>query len=482
MNQPNIVLILSDQHNSSVLAYKGDQYIRTPNLDRLAANGVSFNQCYCASPLCVPSRMAFLTGQLPFKTNVFTNLQSLHSDRATIAHTITNAGYETVLAGRMHFTGDDQHHGFEKRLVGDVTPYYQGYDFMEDSFESMYDAFLPGVQGLKKSGAGMSSIYHYDNEVVKETKAFLKDREVDRPLFLTVGLSAPHPPFVAEKEAYDYYYERLPEAENSEKFDENKHQALKDYVQCRKINLIEKDDFKRIRAAYYGLVDFMDQNVGKILEAVEATVGLENTVVIYASDHGEQMGNNGMVWKGTFLDSSAKVPLIIAYPKAFLSNQSVEDPTSLLDLSKTILTLASAESLPDMDGSDLSDYLSVKDYNVEHKTVIGQIGTYPKMFVPMAMVRRDQYKLIKYHSYDTPSLFDLAQDPNEESDLGGYPNYQDIVRDLSAILNEQWDSQSVDDYCKSMDGHYSIINQWSHKTRYEKKVNWKTSPGSNFVE
>ena len=118
----HIVFLFSDQHNPNVAGFAGDPWVRTPNLDRLAASGTVFGNCYCASPLCVPSRAAMLSSRLPSNTGIINNFQCLPSDRVTFVHSLAIAGYDTVLSGRMHFIGPDQRHGYEKRLVGDITP------------------------------------------------------------------------------------------------------------------------------------------------------------------------------------------------------------------------------------------------------------------------------------------------------------------------------------------------------------------------
>lgn len=481
MEKPNIVIILSDQHNAGILGCNGDRYIKTPHIDKLAANGVNFRSSYCPAPLCVPSRMSFLTGRLPYKTKVFNNHQALHSDNPTLAHTITNAGYETLLAGRMHFTGEDQHHGFEKRLVGDLTPFYQGYDSMTESFGDLFDAFLPGPAGIKKSGAGMTSISHYDKAVVEETETFLKSRSDERPLFLTVGLSAPHPPFICEKDAFDRYYNTLPEWEEPEDSEKNIHPALKDYRTLRKMDLVKKKDLRRIRAAYYGLVEMLDKNVGRILKIVQETLGLDNTIIVYTSDHGEQLGTHNLIWKGTFLENSVKIPMIISAPQHYLQSAVVDDPVSMLDLTNTLVSAAEAEELPDGDGVSLIDYLTVKDHKIAERPIVSQLGNYPRKFVPMAMIRKGKYKLIYYHGYQNPSLFDLSQDPNELNDLGKENAYAGVVKELNKELHRNWNGKEVDEHCKMAYKHYEILDKWSHTTHFSKKENWKVPSEMNFL-
>ncbi len=482
MDTPNIVLILSDQHNANVLGYKDDQYIKTPNLDRLAQSGVSFDQCYCNAPLCVPSRTTLLTGQLPFKTNVYGNMQSLYSDHPTIAHAICNAGYETVLSGRMHFQGEDQHHGFEKRLVGDVTPFYHGYDFTKEAFEDLFDAFLPGPAGFKKHGAGMSSIYHFDNEVVKSSDIFLKERKDERPLFMTIGLSAPHPPFISEKESYQYYYDILPEPDLTDEFEKDLHPAIREFRNLRSLNTLKPEDIKSMRAAYYGLIEFLDTNVGRLIDSITTHLDIENTIIIYTSDHGEHMGNNHLIFKGSHLEDSVRIPMIVSYPEKYLQHTSIEEPTCMIDLSRTLLEMASAQPLPAMDGESLSDYLTCSKTNSEQRSIISQIGTYPKTFTPSAMIRKGDYKLISYHGYETPSLFNIADDPKEKDDLGTNEAYQELIQRLLSELNTKWDGQKVYDYCERAYEHYGILNEWSHTSKYEKRKNWKAIPGSNYYK
>ena len=144
MKQPNIIMVFTDQHNGRVVHAMGDPYVRTPNMDRMAENGVIFENTYCNSPLCVPSRSSMLSGLMPHKTKIFNNAQSLPSDKATFVHSLAAAGYETVLSGRMHFNGPDQRHGFEKRFVGDITTAALGVTFSKERYGYFDNCAMPG--------------------------------------------------------------------------------------------------------------------------------------------------------------------------------------------------------------------------------------------------------------------------------------------------------------------------------------------------
>ena len=208
--QPNIIYFFSDQHHFAKSGFMGDRFAVTPNLDSLAQNGVTLDTCYCNSPLCVPSRSSMLTGLLPSRTGILNNMQMLPSDRVTLAHSLTNAGYETVLAGRMHFTGYDQRHGFEKRLTGDITASFPGTDNEAEVYECLKGTSYQARIALELSGKGSSAVLKYDEGVISDTCAFLRDRKDKRPLFLLVGTYGPHCPYVAYEKWYDYYYEKLP--------------------------------------------------------------------------------------------------------------------------------------------------------------------------------------------------------------------------------------------------------------------------------
>ncbi len=482
MNKPNIVLFISDQHNPKVIGSNGNEVIKTPNLDKIYNNSMVFSNAYCGSPLCVPSRTSLLTGQYPMKNGVFINRQSLHTGRATIAHAINNAGYQTVLSGRMHFTGAEQHYGFEKRLVGDVTPIYHGFNYIEESFGELYRAFIPTEDGYIKCGSGDSSNYHFDQDVVDATREFLNNRKDKRPLFLTIGLSSPHPPYVCHEEAFDYYRRELPDTTQEFNTNINYHPAIQSFIDQRKLDKLTQEQILDIQAAYYGLVENLDDNIGKLHDAISTTLGMENTIFIYTSDHGDHIGSKNLIWKGTFFEDSVKVPLMISAGEQFSTGQIVDTPVSLVDLSRTLLDIADADPLPNMSGNSLLGVLEGKNELDENRAIISQIGNYPMSHIPSAMIRKGQWKLIAYHQYPMPSLYNLIEDPNEEHDLAEDPNHSAIVEKLITELSKHWNPSEVSKTCLSASKHYKILSKWSHQTKFEKKENWHPSDNKlNFV-
>jgi choline-sulfatase len=309
---PHVVFLFSDQHNPQVIGRAGDTHVRTPHLDQLMDEGTSFTHTYCPSPLCVPSRMATLSGLLPSRTGVFTNYHSLRSDQATFVHSLALAGYETVLCGRMHFVGPDQRHGYSQRPVGELTPVQWG-------AEGPSYGVLRGTPGqgrlvLEKSGPGDSLVLHYDQDVTDGACRFLHDYKQDKPLFLTVGWYGPHCPYVCPRDLFAHYHERLPLPEIPADDAALHHPALCRHQQARDCLNVPEDWVRRARAAYWGLTEILDRHIGRVMDAIDRTLGLDNTLVIYASDHGDTIGEHGLFWKTNYYEGSVRVPLIFRAP------------------------------------------------------------------------------------------------------------------------------------------------------------------------
>lgn len=489
MKKPNIVYIISDQHNASVMKTAGDAFVSTPNLDALADNGVRFDTCYCASPLCVPSRMSLLTGQLPQKCDVMSQQQILDSALATFAHSATAGGYQSILCGRMHFGGHDQYHGFEQRLVGDNGPKHHGRDraVLEKNFGDFATCVPQRRDNLKMAGSGSSAVYQFDNDVTHGAIEFLENRTDERPLLLTVGLFAPHPPYVAPKERFEYYKSVLPDPVISKEFRENMHPQTKLWLDSRDAYDVTMEEWRNMRAAYYAMVEFLDYNVGRVVETAKRILGEENTIFIYSSDHGEGMGINGMPWKLTFFDPSAKVPLILSCPSQYKSGLVVKEPMSLLDLTATMTAICQSPSLPHAFGMDLSNVLSGAETMADDRTIISQIGCHivsppAKPDIPGAMIRKGRYKLIKHHGFDLPQLFDMELDPLETHNLAQEHDYQTLVKNLSEELTLYWNEEQAHRTALDNMEHFKILTQWGQAMRTNLDEQWAVDTAVNYLD
>ncbi|MDP3387042.1 MAG: sulfatase-like hydrolase/transferase [Eubacteriales bacterium] len=480
--KPNIIFIFSDQHNASVMGNAADPYVKTPNMDWLASNGVKLDNCYCNSPLCVPSRMSILTGKLPLETGAMNNFQSLYSDTATLAHSINLAGYETVLAGRMHFCGPDQNHGYEKRFVGDVTPNYHRDETFKWIYENYGETMKQKRITLEKAGAGSSALYDFDREATAKAIDYMKNRTDERPLFMTVGLYASHPPFIADEEVFNYYFDLLPEISTPKEFKEKLHPAMQIWLKSRNIDDISPIDKKRMRAAYYALVEYLDSNLGAIIKGIEDSLGLENTIIVYASDHGESMGINDFYWKTTFFESSVKVPVIISYPKEYGVGEVIKETTCLADLTETFLEWSGGPKLPSTVGMSLIKALKKEEAIESDRSVISEIGSYPPAGdKPSAMIKKGKWKLVDFYGYDYPSLFNLEEDPLEINDLGSDQNYATVATQLKDELYRVWDPEKAYLYCNEAFENFKILKKWADTTHFEFPEVWRCKKGANYL-
>lgn len=490
----NIIFILSDQHNHSVMSCADDNFINTPNLDKLANNGTRFTNAYTNSPLCVPSRMSLLTGKLPLENRCLTNEGILDVSSPTYAHTINSAGYETVLSGRMHIYGCDQYRGNEKRLVGDTTSLNLGYDNISCNLGDKFrNSNLQKIECVNNSGGGNSVVQEYDNLVTKKTIEFLENRTDERPLMLTVGFYAPHPPFIADEERFRYFYNQLDDSVCDDAFEENIHPAISEWKRRRGVENITKEEFKRMRAAYYANVEMLDKNIGKIIDKAIET--LDNTVFIYTSDHGDSMGINNMLWKTTFFDSSVKIPMIISGNG--INNGLVNEPVCLADITSTLIDLAGARELPETYGISLKEVLSSSKKLNKNRSIISQLGTYGKntndLDMPSAMIQKNGFKLISFYGYKRVLLYNTDNDINCSNDLSSKEEYKQIKLDLLEELNQHWNEEEALNISKKHLENFTYLKEWANSTKFnlidmyydglnEKfKRNFRINKKSNYI-
>jgi choline-sulfatase len=350
MKRPNhIIFLLSDQHNADCMAWRGDPWLRTPAFDRLAAEGAACTSTYCGSPLCVPSRSSLLATRLPQATGVFTNDQCLPSDRIIFVHELGNAGYRTVLCGRMHFKGPDQRHGFHERLVGDIgDTNWSGRK--AGAGARAFGGYGAGHKVLAEAGPGRSRVMAYDEAVIDAACQRIADQPADEPLFLTVGTYGPHSPYVCDPERFAYYYEALPRL-SPEALPEELHPAVRDAYERMGMVSPDAEAMHRARAAYYGLVETLDGHLARLRAAAQAAFG-DEVLFVYSSDHGDMASSRGLFWKQNFYEGAVRVPLLVAGP-GISAGHRLAEPTSLMDLGVSLLSAAGAEAMIETDGENL---------------------------------------------------------------------------------------------------------------------------------
>lgn len=436
-DRPNILLIQSDQHSGQMMGCAEDDIVRTPNLDGLAENGVIFDNCQCGCPQCVASRMSMLTGRHCSDIDVWSNQCRLETDVPTFVHALGAGGYETVLCGRMHFNGPDQRHGYHKRIFGELSDHrYWGAPRADIGHIPLRTAGQCR-ESVETAGPGRTSYQAYDEEVVQRAGEFLDERNDERPLFLTAGFVLPHCPFIAEKERFEYYHERVGVPEVPEGYFQNMPEPMQKWRETRNITDLTDEEIRTARAGYYGLVEHFDSVIGRLLEALEQSSIADNTIVIYISDHGDAAGNNGLWWKSQFYDHAVGVPMIFSGP-GIPSGERVEQVVSLLDLGPTLTEMADAPPMRDISGQSMVSLMNGEDPTWRNEAFSEMINLGPTYPYPGRMIRKGPWKLIHYDGAD-PILFNLDEDPNEFVNRADDPECKGIRDYLHDRARHGWD-------------------------------------------
>ncbi len=447
--KPNFLIIMSDQHAQNLSGCYGNNKIATPNIDRLAQEGVVFENAYCPSPVCGPSRMSFMTGREPYQTKVWTNSHILGSDIPTFAHGLGQDGYDVILSGRMHFTGVDQRHGFQERIIGDVCT--------EDLGESLIKTCGPYLESIKQSGAGETSYMHYDEKVSETSVKFIKERiqtANPKPFCLTVGLVGPHCPYICPPEYFRKYYDDIDIPDLSGDDYEKLHPEIRRWMNKTSGRHVDREDIRRTRAGYFGLISYTDMLIGKIVNEVLHSELAENTVIIYLSDHGDMAGKHGLWWKWVFYDDSVKVPMIFYCPKLFRQRR-ISENVSLTNVANTILDIAGADSLPTPSGISLKQLLNGNSTSWNNN-VFSELCGEDEPDVIRRMIRKDQWKLIYYHGHSC-SLFNLETDPAEKNDLGKKHEYKLLREELLNQLFADWRPEEIIKQLKQKDEETKLL-------------------------
>jgi len=485
--QPDILLILSDQHAQRVAGCYGDAVAQTPALDRLAQEGVTFDACYTPSPVCGPARMAMLTGRDPNSTGCWTNNDVLPSDTPTYAHALAAAGYDTISIGRLHVLGPDQLRGFATRRVGDHSPNWPG--VARHDMGVLSRTHGPHRISLERSGTGNSAYQNLDEATLDATLAELdaiRDRRVAgdaRPFFMQVGFMLPHPPYVARPEDYDLFAGKVPPACLPPA--SPGHAWVDWWRKNRQLEDVTDAEADRARTAYYALVRRMDLHVGQVLDRL-AALGLDDdTLVVYASDHGDQLGKRRFWWTHTMYDDSARVPLIMRWPGRLPTSVRRGQNVSLLDVSAAFLDCAGATHLPNSTARSLLP-LAADNGAPWDDTVFSEYCASPDEpysggeWTLQRMVRSGRWKYI-HHDGFPDQLFDLETDPDEGSDLAADARFADVQERLHAKAVANWHPDAIRASMTARSRDREVMRRWATATQPDDTLRWHFSPDINWL-
>jgi len=461
---PNILLVMADQHRADVMGCAGDPTVHTPNLDRLAAEGVRFSRTSCQGPLCMPARASFLTERYVRDHGVYTNWAEVAPGTPTYLHALRAAGYHTAMIGKAHLTRDDvgdprhvdalaprlEDRGFaEVRETGDkfsIDPPNRYVDHLRD--RGLLDAYARHIadrsyHGTQESGRGATKqvpmwdatpsplplgdyidTWHGDLAV-----RWLEQYEGAAPFFAFVGFPGPHDPWDAPRAAVDAYAPgevtmpastRRPELNGTGAYG----RLLGAFLGLSDTETMTDAAIQGMRRAYAANVSIIDDALGRLLGVLEARGMLDDTWVLYTSDHGEMGGNHGLMSKCVLYDQSVRVPLIVR-PPGGCDARVVGDLVEHLDVPATVRALASAPSVPQSEGRSLLGYVNGNDPEARAVSVSENWG--------FAAFSTDRYKLVVDEDALSPcQLFDLHDDPDEDENRVADPECAAVLEELMA--------------------------------------------------
>ena len=444
MKPRNMLFIMSDEHNPRVLGCAGHPMIRTPNLDRLAARGVRFTDAYCNSPICVPSRASFHTGRYVHQIRFWDNAIAYDGSVPTWGHRIREAGHRVESIGKLHLQSAEIDNGFTKEHM----PLHV-VEGIGDPLGLLRDPLPVRKAALKlgeEAGRGNSSYQDYDQRITEAAEGWLKHRAVersDKPWVLFVSLVCPHFPLIARPEWYDLYPEdKVPWPLMYDAHERPEHPFVKAIRESMIYDKgFDKAKVRKALSAYFGMVSYVDHNVGRLLQTLQDTGLAESTRIVYTSDHGDNLGTRGLWGKSTMYEESVGIPMLMAGPEV-PEGVVCSEPVSLVDSFPTIrdcVGVAAAAADRDLPGAALLDVVAgrarARTVMSEYHAAGSATGTF--------MIRLGGFKYVHYIGMP-PQLFHLATDPHETRDLGEDPDYRGVIAEAEAALRKVVDPGAAD--------------------------------------
>lgn len=449
VDQPNVLILMSDEHSYRYMGYRercDHEPVHTPSLDRLAATGAYFSHAYAPVPLCTPSRMCIHTGRSAENCGAWTNSAILDPSLMTLPGYFAAHGYETCHVGKMHSGGTVQFHGYRHRPYGD-------FGGKPPSHQPDPIGTSPRDHEVRTAQSGVTTIPEsllQERVVVEESLSFLREhhhRSHDQPWLLTASFSRPHFPLTSPARHFGRYWPRGVKPPNvGREGDSFTHPMT---VAMRKgfdLDHIGPEETLRARAAYSGCVDFLDEVIGDFLACLDVSGLLENTIVVYLSDHGEMAGEHGLWWKICWHEGATRVPFMIQLPEHRQGRgtpREIREPVTLTDLFPTLAGLCGLEPPEGVDGMDLSDAVRGREQAIPSERVVSQV-LWSRWGAGMEfrVARLGSYKYVTFRN--APELlFDLADDPNEQVNLA--PSRSDVLSAAREVALQDFDWDAMEE-------------------------------------
>ena len=441
--KPNILWICTDQQRYDTIHALGNEHIHTPNIDRLVQEGVAFTHAFCQSPVCTPSRASFLTGMYPGSVHGCMNGNERWAEAAPlVTKLLADAGVDCGLSGKLHLAGAQDR--VEPR------PQEDGYRVFHWSHGSSTE-WEPGqhdwADWLRSQGHEQREFLEDPENFPPELHqtAWCTDRAIehiesaDKPWLMSVNIFDPHVPFDPPSSYMQRYDPAALPGPLFRDCDLQAQSALAGIDFQNPVRRPEEFNARHIQAAYYAMIELIDDNLGRMLDALERTGQRENTLIIFTSDHGEMLGDHGLVAKGCrFYEGLVRVPLIFSWPGHIESGLVSDALVELLDIAPTLLDVHDLPAPARMQGRSLLPILRGEADPAQHRdfvrcefySALNSIERDRFSCSYATMLRDRRYKLVVYHGYEPGELFDLEEDPGEFNNLWDDVDYRDLRHEL----------------------------------------------------
>ncbi len=454
---PNIVLLMSDQHRADIMGCAGDPAAITPNMDRLASEGVRFSRTNCQGPLCMPARASFVTERWVRDHGVFDNFSEIGADTPTFLHSLREAGYHTAEIGKMHLWMHARHPG---KTTWDMAPLMESLGFAEAhetlgkhaslnrdnpysahlDAEGLLEQYQRNLESRAYKGAGEQAVPTWDatpnalplDDYVDawhglEAVRWIDDYDGDAPFFMWLGFPGPHDPWDSPEVARGWYDDvEIPAPGSSTPPDLAHTGNLRGLIEMMQgiadSDTLTPDRLREVRRAYYAAVTVVDQAVGRVIDAIDRKGIGEQTWIIYTSDHGEMLGEHNMLLKCLFYDPAVRVPLIVR-PPGGRETRTVDDFIEQIDLAAAIRDIAGGPSVPGSAARSLRGYVDGRDPDPRPISISENWG--------FASFETDEHKLVVDEDTLTAvQLFDRKNDPLEDNNLVADPESAEVIEEI----------------------------------------------------
>lgn len=442
MSAPNILWICTDQQRWDTIGALGNPHVRTPHLDRLCAEGTAFTRAFCQSPICTPSRSSFLTGLYPSTVHGCRNGNEIWMEGADLITKILRDGadYDCGLAGKLHLAGATGRMEPRPRDDG-YRVFHWSHSPRDDwgeqhAYRRWVEARGQDLARLIAAPEPIPAEFHQTTFCTDKAIEFMQE-ERGGPWLMSVNIFDPHAPFDPPADYRAHYDAHSLPGPYFRESDLEAQARLRDIDFQTDAQRPAQCQAHELQAAYYAMIELIDDNVGRMLQALEDTGQRRNTLIIFTSDHGEMLGDHGLVLKGCrFYEGLVRVPLILSWPGHIQAGAVSRALVELVDLAPTLLDFAGLDIPARMQGRSLVPILTGQaDLHVHRDFVRAEYycalnpappgreawaGTYA------TMIRTDRHKLVSYHGHAWGELFDLERDPHEFDNLWADPAQSDV--------------------------------------------------------